>query len=109
MKDDKLYLIHIMESIDKIESYMAGLDFSAFMEKTIVQDAVLRNLQVLAESTQRLSDNFKSQHPEIEWYKIAGLRNILVHDYLGIDLETVWAVAASRLPELKTVVRFALE
>jgi len=63
------------------------------------------DVQMLAESTQRLSDNFKSQHPEIEWYKIAGLRDILVHDYLGIDLETVWAVAASRLPELKTVVR----
>ncbi len=76
MKDDKLYLIHIKESIDKIESYVAGLDFAAFLQNTLVQDAVLRNLQVLAESTQRLSDDFKSRHPEIEWYKIAGLRNI---------------------------------
>ena len=65
----------------------------------------LHNLQVLAESTQRLSDEFKSRHPEIEWYKIAGLRNILVHDYLGIDLETVWAAVTSKLPELKAVVR----
>lgn len=72
MKDDKLYLIHIKESIDKIESYVAGLDFAAFSQNTLVQDAVLRNLQVLAESTQRLSDDFKSLHPEIEWYKIAG-------------------------------------
>lgn len=75
----------------------------------MVQDAVLRNLQVLAESTQRLSEEFKSRHPEIEWYKIAGLRNILVHDYLGIDLETVWSVVAASLPELKAVVRAALE
>ena len=80
-----------------------------FLEKTIVQDAVLRNLQVLAESTQRLSDEFKSQHPEIEWYKISGLRNILVHDYLGIDSETVWAAVTNDLPELKRIVQVALE
>ncbi len=109
MKDDKLYLIHITESIDKIESYIAELDFAAFMENTLVQDAVLRNLQVLAESTQRLSDDFKSHHPEIEWYKIAGLRNILVHDYLGIDFATVWAVAAGKLQELKAVAQHALQ
>jgi len=103
MKDDRLYLIHIAGSIDKIEAYIADLDYSAFMENTMVQDAVLRNLQVLAVSTQRLSDDFKLQHSEIEWYKIAGLRNILVHDYLGIDLETVWAVFENYLPELKRV------
>jgi uncharacterized protein with HEPN domain len=66
------------------------------MTQAIVQDAVLRNLQVLAESTQRLSDDFKLQHHEVEWYKIAGLRNILVHDYLGIDIETVWAVVEKK-------------
>lgn len=59
MKDDRLYLINIAESIDKIEAYIADLAYSAFMENTMVQDAVLRNLQVLAESTQRLSDDFK--------------------------------------------------
>ena len=82
MKDDRLYLIHLSESTEKIESYTEGLDFASFMQNTLVQDAVLRNLQVLAESTQCLSDDFKMRHPEIEWYKIAGLRNILVHDYL---------------------------
>ncbi len=108
MKDDNLYLIHISESIAKIDSFTAGLDFASFQEQSIVQDAVLRNLQVLAESTQRLSTDFKSHHPEIVWYKIAGLRNILVHDYLGIDLETVWAAVKSNLPELKAAVRTAL-
>ena len=104
MKDDRLYLIHLFECIGKIESYMAGLDYNEFMRNTLVQDAVLRNLQILAESTQRLSKNFKANHPEIEWYKIAGLRNILVHDYLGIDFETVWVAVVDKLPELKTVV-----
>lgn len=109
MKDDKLYFIHITESIDKIQSYLTGMDFAAFMQNTMAQDAVLRNLQVLAESTQHLSDDFKSQHPEIEWYKIAGLRNILVHDYLGIDLETVWSVTSNSLYELKAVIQAGLE
>ncbi len=79
-----------------------------FLEKTIVQDAVLRNLQLLAESTQRLSDEFKAHHSEIEWYKISGLRNVLVHDYLGIDTKTVWTAVMNKLPELRTVVRSAL-
>jgi len=87
---------------------MADLDFSTFMKNTMAQDAVLRNLQVLAESTQRLSEDFKSQHPKIEWYKISGLRNILEHDYLGIGIETVWGVATKRLPGLKALVMFAL-
>jgi len=107
MKDDTLYLIHITECLEKIDSYTAGLELSSFMEKQIVQDAVLRNLQVLAESTQRLSDAFKADHPEVEWYKIAGLRNILVHDYLGIDLETVWNIIDGNLPELKMVITSA--
>lgn len=109
MKDDKLYLIHITESIDKIESYTSDMSFSSFMVKSIVQDAVLRNLQVLAESTQRLSEEFKSKYHDVEWYKIAGLRNILVHDYLGLDLETVWAILEDKLPELKKVISSALK
>ncbi len=72
---------------------------------TLAFTLVLRNLQVLAESTQRLSEEFKSRHPEIEWYKIAGLRNILVHDYLGIDIETVWATVSGKLLELKALVQ----
>jgi len=104
MKDDVLYLIHISECIDKINSYMAGVDCDSFMRQGIVQDAVLRNLQLLAESTQRLSEKFKTDHPEIEWYKISGLRNVLVLDYLGIDLATVWAAVKDKLPELREVV-----
>jgi len=105
MKDDRLYLIHISESITKIDAYVSGLDAAAFLQQEMVQDAVLRNLQVLAESTQRISDNLKARHSEIEWYKIAGLRNVLVHDYLGIDLNTVWLVVQNNLPELKVVIQ----
>ncbi len=85
------------------------MDSEGFMQNTLVQDAVLRNLQVLAESTQRLSEDYKASNAGIEWYKIAGLRNILVHDYFGIDLETVWVVVKENLPELKTLVKATQE
>ena len=103
MKDDNLYIIHIKECIEKIESYVGSLDLDSFMLNELVQDAVLRNLQVLAESTQRLSPEFKNTHSQIEWYKISGLRNILVHDYLGIDIETVWNIIQHNIPELKQI------
>ena len=71
------------------------------MASSLVQDAVLRNLQTLAESTQRLSDALKAQHDEIDWRRIAGFRNILVHDYLGVDVPQVWAIVERELPALK--------
>jgi len=104
MKDDKFYCIHILESINRIYGYMEGMSKNDFLSSTLTQDAVARNLQILAESTQRLSTTFKEQHPGIEWHGIAGLRNILVHDYLGIDFETVWSVVKNNLPELLNVI-----
>lgn len=105
MKSDTLYTIHIHECIDRIHSYISGIDQDQFMASTLIQDAVLRNLQVLAESTQRLSDEFKTLHKEIEWNKISGLRNILVHDYLGIDTETVWNIISKELAALDRVLQ----
>jgi len=104
LKSDILYTIHIRECIDRIQDYTAEIDQEQFMASSLIQDAVLRNLQVLAESTQRLSDEFKSRHPEIEWHKISGLRNILVHDYLGIYVETVWTIISEQLTALRNVV-----
>ena len=104
MKDDSLYKIHIRESIGKIEQYVDGLELKQFLDSPLIQDAVLRNLQVLSESTQRLSEEFKNRHSQIEWFKVAGLRNILVHDYLGIDMAIVWNILVSELENLKKVV-----
>ena len=84
MKDDRLYLIHISESVARMEEYVRG-GRHAFLSSTLIQDAVVRNLQTLAESSRRLSDDLKSRHPDIDWRGIAGLRNVLVHDYLGTD------------------------
>jgi len=72
MKDDTLYLIHISECMDKIDLYMAGVDRERFFKSILIQDAVLRNLQVLAESTQRLTDEFKEANPDVEWLRLQG-------------------------------------
>jgi len=104
VKDDKLYLIHIGECIGRIESYLAGVTKESFMSTTLLQDAVLRNLQTLAESTQRISDALKSRHTEVDWYRISGFRNILVHDYLGVDIERVWNILVNDLPDFKSAI-----
>jgi len=109
MKDDKLYLIHIGECIERIESYIKGIDKKAFMDSTLIQDAVVRNLQVMSESTQHLSDNIKDSRPEIDWFKISGFRNVLVHDYLGVDAERIWVILVKELPVLKKAIHKMLE
>lgn len=87
--DDRVYLQHILECIVRIWDYTADGKV-AFMERSLVQDAVLRRLQTMAESTQRLSDVMKAQTLEVDWRALSGFRNVLTHDYLGgIDLERV--------------------
>jgi uncharacterized protein with HEPN domain len=99
-KDDRVYLLHIPECARRIEEDLSdGPD--RFLNVHTIQDAVLRNLQVMSESSQRLSDAAKMMHPKIEWQRIAAFRNILVHDYLGIDLDTVLDVTQRDVPELK--------
>jgi len=100
MKDDKLYLIHIGECIQRVETYVAG-GRESFATSTLIQDAVLRNLQTLAESTQHLSNALKAAHPEVNWRDISGFRSVLVHDYLGVDMDRVWEVVQRDLPDLK--------
>ena len=101
MTEDRLYLIHISECIERIEQYtVEGKD--AFFADTKTQDAVVRNLQVLAESTKNLSDSLKAVHPDVDWQGIVGFRNILVHYYLGVNMARVWEIVERNVPELKT-------
>lgn len=107
MKGDRAYLVHILESISRIEAFTTG-GRAAFLQDLMVQDAVLRNLQTLAESTQRLSEWIKLQNPQVRWAGVAGFRNVLVHDYLGVDLEEVWGIIETHLPELKQQIQQVL-
>ena len=107
MKDDRVYLLHILECVRRIEEDTAeGHD--RFMASHTLQDAALRNLQTMAESTQRLSEALKENHPEVEWRRIAAFRNVLVHDYLGIDLEKIWQTTQQEVQQFKGTVETAL-
>jgi len=99
VKDDRLYVTHVLDCLDRIQRYCRQ-GKTAFFAEDIIQDAVLRNLQTLAESTQRMSDRLKASHPEIDWRAISGFRNVLVHDYLGINLVRVWEIVSVHLPLL---------
>jgi uncharacterized protein with HEPN domain len=100
LKDDGVYIIHICECIERIEQYTEG-GREYFLADIKTQDAVLRNLHTLSESTQHLSPAMKASHPEVDWRGISGFRNILVHDYLGVNLVRVWEVVERDLPDLK--------
>ena len=103
MKDDRVYLLHILECIRRIEEDTAGGKGTFFAARTL-QDAVLRNLQTLAESTQRLSEDLKMRYPQVEWRRIGAFRNILVHDYLGIDMDRIWEITQRDVPDLKATI-----
>lgn len=100
MKDDRLYLLHIKEAIGWIEEFTSAGE-AEFLTDRKTQDAVLRNLHTLSESTQQLSNELKELHPDVDWRTIAAFRNVVVHDYLGVDLDQIWDIVEDDLPILK--------
>lgn len=97
---DLVYLSHMIECINRVFEYCEGGE-SSFRQSRLIQDAVIRNLQTMAESSQRLSDSTKAIASNVPWRAISGFRNIIVHDYLGVDLDMVWQVVSSDLPLLQ--------
>lgn len=99
MKNDRLYLSHIRDAINRIRrSAAAGLD--AFLKEEEKQDAVVRNLEIIGEATKKMSQETKKKAPDIPWREIAGMRDKVVHDYAGINLNLVWEVVEKDLPKL---------
>jgi uncharacterized protein with HEPN domain len=100
MKDDRLYLVHVQDCIDHILQFTSdGKD--AFLADRKTQDAVLRNLHTLSESVQRISTDTKLKYPEVLWREITAFRNVVVHNYLGVELERIWDIIERDLPTLK--------
>lgn len=100
MKDDKLYLIHILECVERIETYTREGE-AAFMGSSMTQDAVIRNFEIIGEAAKRVSDATKQANPAIPWRRVAGFRDVLIHDYTGIDLDEVWSIISREVPDLK--------
>lgn len=100
-KDPKILLKHILESIERVKQYLVDADREKFLNTPELQDASERRLQIIGEAIVQLPDEFKENHPEIEWAKIAGLRNRIVHEYFDIDHLLVWNILKNSLPEFK--------
>ena len=108
-RDFRVYLDDILEAIHQIRTYLADQDEEAFTEDRKTQDAVIRNLEIIGEAAGNLPERIQKGEPEIDWRKITGLRNILIHEYLGINLPIVWDVVQNKLGPLETVCRRLLE
>ncbi len=104
MKSDLIYLGHILECLEWITRFTAE-GKAVFLTDRKTQSAVLRELQTLAESSQRISEAIKISHPEVPWQEIAGFRNVLVHDYLGVRLERVWDIVTEDLPPFRAAIQ----
>ena len=100
MKSQRAYVQHVIDCIQNIAEDSAAGRSGVFASRTL-QDAIVRNLQVLCESTQRINEAHKERHPEINWQSIGGMRNVLVHDYFEVDFETVWLVVTRDLSPLE--------
>lgn len=100
MKNDELYLTHILECITNIESYIPNGEDDFFSSK-LIQDAVIRNLEIIGEATKCISKGFREQHPHVPWREMEGLRDVLIHDYFGVDNGIVWNVVDKEMPPLK--------
>jgi uncharacterized protein with HEPN domain len=108
MKDDRAYLQHIRDALQDIAAY-CGSDHDAFLDDRMRQDATLRKLEVIGQAVKNLSEDSKSREPEIPWKQIAGMRDKVIHDYFGVNLEIVWAVVQKELPRLRVAVEGLLK
>lgn len=97
---DPAYVAHMLEAIARIRRYVGRKQRAGFLGDTLLQDAVIRNIEIIGEAASRLSPEFAARHAEIPWRDIVGMRHRLIHGYLKVNLDTVWAVIERDLPAL---------
>ena len=101
MKDDSIYVDHILKSIKNILEYTKDLNKTEFSASTLIQDAVIRNFEIIGEASKKVSDEFRKVHHEVPWKEMAGMRDKLIHDYIGVDIDVIWKTVIQDLPGLK--------
>ena len=104
-RDTKIYLKDILESIELIENYTKDVEEEKFYKDFQVQDSVMRRLEIIGEAVKNIPKNFRDKVPEISWREIAGMRDILTHEYFGINLRRIWKVIKNDLPILKEKIK----
>lgn len=100
-RDDSLYLKHIRDAIFKIEAYTKRVSRSSFQKNTLIQDGVIRQIEIIGEAAKRLSDKIRKESTDIPWDDIVGMRDKLIHGYFGVDIENVWLTVQKDIPTLK--------
>ncbi len=108
MRDEKRYLLDIAECIERIEEYTRD-GREAFIQTKIIQDAVVRNFEIIGEATKKISQDLRQSYPDVQWKRIAGFRDVLIHDYLRVDYDDVWGIIERDLPALKANIQMILK
>jgi uncharacterized protein with HEPN domain len=108
MRDDRERLLDVLESIERIQKY-ASRGCEAFESDELVQTWIVHYIQIIGEAARKLSDDLRARHPEVPWPQIIAMRNVLVHDYFGVDVEEVWATVERDIPVLKRQVEAILQ
>ncbi|MFP4466372.1 MAG: DUF86 domain-containing protein [Candidatus Goldiibacteriota bacterium] len=101
MKDDSIYIHHIYDAVIRIEKYTSEKDLNDFLKSELIQDAVIRQFQIIGEAAKRISEETKSKNKDILWKEMCGMRDKLIHGYFGTDIESVWETVIKDLPALK--------
>ncbi len=104
MKRDHLYLKHILNAVVNINKY-TKVGYDNFISQSIRQDAVIRQLEIIGEATKHISTELRDLYNEVPWRRIAGLRDVLIHDYMGVDLDAVWQITQKEIPKLEKYIR----
>jgi len=106
---DKIRLQHIYDAILEIESYLVNTDFSAFMENSMMRFACIKQMEIIGESSNHISEETKSKFSSIQWAQVIGMRNVFVHEYFGVDAALVWEIIRSDIPNLKKNIKQILD
>jgi uncharacterized protein with HEPN domain len=108
-RDDRVYLRHILEAIEQIQEYTKGMDDAQFLNSRLVQDGVVRQLEIVGEATKNLSQPTLEKAPELPWKDMAGMRDVLIHQYFGVDLAAVWETVVQDVPWVKSEIEKLLK
>ena len=108
-KEDSVYLRHILDAVSRIEEYTNGIEYKNFIENHLIQDGVIRQIEIIGEATKRLSDKTRDNFPDVPWKDMTGMRDKLIHHYLGVDIDAVWDTVKEDIPILKNKLKDLLE